>query len=201
MDGKSPRLAASAVSVVVAASIMLLTQRPRLGRIFSESVPLLCCEHEENSGTSWMKDSGRSGVSSRVGRTHPSICRAQNVETEKPKVKRAHCDLSATYLCILTESHITPTTPPLSTLFGDGWQSDERKTWIGRCPIFDLVLAGPRVTEEDEKKIPNQLSYNSQILASKDLLPPPANCSCRLRCVGKILAFYVCYYSLIFTNL
>lgn len=120
MDGKSPRLAASAVSVVVAASIMLLTQRPRLGRIFSESVPLLCCEHEENSGTSWMKDSGRSGVSSRVGRTHPSICRAQNVETEKPKVKRAHCDLSATYLCILTESHITPTTPPLSTLFGDG---------------------------------------------------------------------------------
>ena len=34
MDGKSPRLAASAVSIVVAASIMLLTQRPRLGRIF-----------------------------------------------------------------------------------------------------------------------------------------------------------------------
>ena len=36
-----------------------------------------------------MKDSGRSGVSSRIGRIHPSICRAQNVETEKPKVKRA----------------------------------------------------------------------------------------------------------------
>lgn len=34
MDGKSPRLAASAVSVVVAASVMLLTQRPGLGRIF-----------------------------------------------------------------------------------------------------------------------------------------------------------------------
>lgn len=99
-----------------------------------------------------MKDSGRSGVSSRVGRTHPSICRAQNVETEKPKVKRAHCDLSATYLWILTESHITPTTPPCQQFSATGDNRTSGRTWIGRCPIFDLVLAVPRVTEEDEKK-------------------------------------------------
>lgn len=102
MNDKSLRLAASAVSVIVAASIMLLTRRPGLEDI-SESVPLACWEREQNRiRNEWRtvgtdaKASDHSGVSSRIGCNHPWICRAQNVKTKQPS-QAAHRDFSAIF--------------------------------------------------------------------------------------------------------
>lgn len=47
MDGKSLRLAASAVPVVLHTSVILLTRRSDL-EDNSDSVPLVCCEHEKD---------------------------------------------------------------------------------------------------------------------------------------------------------
>lgn len=134
-----------------------------------------------------MKDSRRSGLSSRIGCIHPSICRAQNVEIENPSQAaplRSFC-----YLCILTVSPINKPPPLPCQQFST---TDDNRT-SGRhgsvdVRFFNLRSGGPRVTKE-MRKIPNQLPCNSQFSPQRSATTS-CNYSCRLRCVGKILAFY-----------